>query len=97
MKHPLSVTVCDAIEYNVCHVCDTFTTMSVTSMRSLSTMPVTSVEGGGGWWVQISALILQHFLSVRVSQKVVENNKTLHDYNGSVSKEMQFFIISFVV
>ncbi len=42
--------------------------MSVTSMRLLSTMSVTSM-GGHGWWVQISALILQHFLSVRVSQK----------------------------
>ena len=28
--------------------------------------------GGGGWWVQISTLKLQHFLSVRVSQKVYE-------------------------
>jgi hypothetical protein len=46
----------ETIEYNVGHVCDAFTTISVTS------------EGGGGGrgWVQISALILQHFLSVRV-------------------------------
>jgi hypothetical protein len=32
-----------------------------------------TVCGGKGWWVQISALILQHSFSVRVSQ-----NKTLH-------------------
>ncbi len=113
----MSVTVCDAIEYNVCHglwwerrgrgsdclsrSVMPLSTMSVTSMRSLSTMSVTSVMpllrclsrlrghwvqclsrlwghsvqrlsrsvgGGGGWWVQISTVTLQHFLSVRVSQ-----------------------------
>jgi hypothetical protein len=35
----------DAIEYNVCHVCHAFTTMSATSMRSLSTMSVTVSDG----------------------------------------------------
>jgi hypothetical protein len=45
--------------YDVCHVCDAFTTMSVTA-----------AGGGDGWWMQISALKLQHFLSVRVSQKM---------------------------
>jgi hypothetical protein len=44
-------------------------TMSVTSMSSLSTTSAT-VCGGDGGWMQISALKLQHFLSVRVSQNL---------------------------
>jgi hypothetical protein len=35
----------EAIEYNVCHVCHAFTTMSATSMRSFSTMSVTVSDG----------------------------------------------------
>jgi hypothetical protein len=42
-------------------------TISVTSERSLSTIPVR--ERRSGWWVQISTLVLQHFLSVCVLQK----------------------------
>jgi hypothetical protein len=48
-------------------------TMSVTSMRPFSTISVTPEGRGDGGWVQISALIFQHFLSVRVSQ-----NKTIN-------------------
>jgi len=46
------------------------------------------------------SLISLRFLQKKrefIYKKVVENNKTLHEYNGSVSKEIQFFIISFVV
>ncbi len=35
----------EAIEYNVCHVCDAFTTISATPMRSFSTMSVTVSDG----------------------------------------------------
>ncbi len=47
----LNYAVChvyQVIEYNVCHVCDALTTLSVTFIRSLSTMSVTSVGEGGG-------------------------------------------------
>jgi hypothetical protein len=45
----------------VCHVCDALL------LRCLSRQ----WGEGRGWWVQISTLKLQHFLSVRVSQNVV--------------------------
>jgi hypothetical protein len=62
--------------------------LSTISMRSLSTISMKSLSimsftSGGGWWVQISALILQHFLSVRVSQKfssLVTNNLIFHRF-----------------
>ncbi len=51
----LSVKVCDAIGCNVCHACDTFTTMSLVSVRSLCKplLPIIEdpgsiiIEGGG--------------------------------------------------
>ncbi len=73
----LSVKVCDAIGCNVCHACDTFTTMSLVSVRSLCKplLPIIEdpgsfiIEGGG----QTSTLILEDFLSVRVSQNYCLN------------------------
>jgi hypothetical protein len=41
---------------------------------------VCHVCGGAGGWIQISALILQHFLSVRVSQNPCWNRETDHQF-----------------
>ena len=52
----------------VCHVC-----ASVTSVIQQLFMCLSRLWGGAGSWVQISTLKLQHFLSVRVSQKFLSD------------------------
>ena len=56
-------------------------------------MSVTVCGGGGRGWVQISALILQHFLSVRVSQKGMTRSE-LYVACSRVTKASGLYLIA---